>query len=729
MGYAGIITENTNTNVDRLFTYKIPDDMEIKEGMCVKIPFGKGNKIIRGYVAEIYDTVNIEDEKLKYIVDTESGEEVISQKRMSLALWMKNKYYCSLSSCVQCMLPKKVNEKLDYRLSLGENTGIKLKGEKQKQILSEMEGKEFVLLSTLKEKYGNVSQTVESLVKRGILIKEDVRKYRGNIKDIVKKTPPVPTEQQREVLSVIEKAIDEKDIKPILIRGVTGSGKTEVYLRTIEKIISLGKQAVMLVPEISLTHQTVERFTSRFGERVAVTHSGLSSGERYDQWCRAKKGEIDVMIGPRSALFTPFENLGAVIVDEEHEHTYRSELTPKYDAGEVAEKLGEIYGSITVLGSATPSVSTYYKALEGEYKLTLLTNRVNNTYPDVEIVDMRKELKAGNFSVFSSKLRDLTQETLSKGKQAIFFLNRRGYSSFVSCRSCGFVLRCDRCDVNYTYHLKSGTLSCHYCGRNTAVPTLCPVCGSKYIKYFGIGTEKLAEETLKNFPGCRVLRMDTDTTSVKGGHKKILDAFAKKEADILIGTQMISKGLDFPDVSLVGIVAADMSLNGGDYKASENTFQLVNQVAGRAGRAEDKGNVVIQTYSPDNYSIACAAKNDYTAFYEQEILFRKQMGYLPFVNVFRVLFEGKDQSETIRQIRRFHGILLHYNKKGKFSLYGPNPCNIEKLNNKYRWQIIVKYSLEENLRNYVLYCLEKYKEEGNASTCNISLYMNPNNMI
>ncbi len=741
MKYALIIVSLSHSNIDHIFHYKIPEHLKniVKVGMRVIVPFGKGNKKIEGYVTGFSDTSEVDEKIIKEISGICESYPIISPKRIELAKWMQEKYYTTLSSCIQCIVPKRVNEKSFACVVLNsENPNIKADIEKvmkretkQKRVLSILLNGEKIPVSHIKNFLNVDDAPITALIKKGIIKRVYEQVYRGNFNTAsVKRTiPPVLTEEQAAACSTIYNEIEHFTGKPILIHGVTGSGKTEIYLRAIDKVLNMGKSAIVLVPEISLTQQTVERFVSRFGDKVSVTHSRLSDGERYDQWTRARLGEISAMIGPRSAVFTPFENIGIIIIDEEHETTYKSDqLSPKYDAREVAEKLCSLYKCTVVMGSATPSVTSYYKAQKNEYILCSIKNRVNHSFPDIEIVDMRAELAKRNFSVFSQKLKIAISENLKNNEQTILFLNRRGYSTFVSCRECGYVMTCKNCNVNYTYHKGINKLSCHYCGASVNVPAACPNCGSKYIKYFGTGTEKIEQEVNKLFPDAKVLRMDMDTTQRKNSHQAILDEFRSGRADILIGTQMIAKGLDFENVTLVGIIAADLSLNLGDYRSAETTYQLVSQVAGRAGRAEKKGRVYIQTYSPEHYSIQYAANNDYLGFYNQEINYRNNMVYPPFTNIFAIMFVGENEGYIRACLGDLLYIMKYYNKNNMFTHLGPTPAVISKINNNYRWQLMVKCENEEKLRNYVLFCLDKLKKKVDLKNISIHLNLNPNYM-
>lgn len=513
--------------------------------------------------------------------------------------------------------------------------------------------------------------------------------------------------------------------KPVLIQGVTGSGKTELYIRTIKRVLEEGKQAIVLVPEISLTPQTITAFTARFGDKVTATHSRLSLGERFDQWKKARDGQISVIIGPRSALFTPFDNLGVIIMDEEHENTYKSDQAPKYDTLAVAEKLAELTGALLICGSATPNISTYHRAEAGQFDLITLQNRVNNLPIHTRVADMRTELALGNKSIFSVVLYADLKRVLAEGKQAILFINRRGHSTFVSCRSCGHVMACENCSVNFTYHMYSGKLSCHYCSATIQNPKNCPMCGSIYIKYFGVGTQKIEEYLAEEFPEAKVLRMDADTTSRKNSHQAIIDSFATGDAQILVGTQMIAKGLNFPEVALVGIVAADMALNNGDFRAAETAYQLMTQVAGRAGRGREAGRVIIQTYNPQHYSIQYALADDFPSFYNHEITIRKQMNYPPFTHIFQIMFVGEKEKRVVELLHALARVMKASNRKGLCEILGPAPCVISRMKQNYRWKILVKCGDEEILKQFVHYCLGNLEKTHHMDGVRVNLTPNP----
>jgi len=669
-GFALISVDVLHGDVDRLFHYAISPDMDVGIGRRVFVPFGNRNKPILGYVIDIADTPppDIDSKKIKEIVSVPDNFPVLTPETLQLAQWMKDKYYCTLAAALRCITP---TAKAD-----GKFPGT-----------------------------------------------------RNMPKDIAPNPPAavtLTTAQDAAVNRILDGAT-----KPFLLHGVTGSGKTEVYIRAIQHTLSQNRQAIVLVPEIALTPQMVSLFTAHFGSRVAVTHSRLTQGERFQIWRRALDGEISLVIGPRSAVFAPFASVGLIVIDEEHEHTYHSETTPKYDARAVAVQRAKLCGATVILGSATPSLESYHKAQENEYQLIELPERVNKTSPTVTVLDMRNEARAGNTSLFAAELQQALRETVENGRQAILFLNRRGHSSFVSCRWCGFVLACGQCRVNHTYHADKNRMLCHYCGAGAALPSLCPACNSKHIKLYGMGTQKIEEEVQSLLPTARVLRMDMDTTRGKFGHGKILDIFRRGEADVLIGTQMVAKGLDFPKVTLVGVVAADLSLHTGDFRSAEHTFQLLTQVAGRAGRAlltEDTGRVFLQTYSPEHYAIGLAQEADYKNFFVHEMAIRRAMVYPPFSYVFSLMFAGPDEKKIIVALQKLQAIMEYVSQKdgrGRFALIGISPAFVSKIKKQFRWKLLLKSTEEEALKNFVLYCIKKLKENDPLTGITVHLTLNP----
>ena len=738
MKYAEIIIDIKNENVDKIFHYSIPNNIKdkIKIGMRVFVPFGISNRLREGYVVGFTDKIDIDIELIKNINSLPDEYTIFSENMITIAKFMSDKYYCSLSECLQCIMPKITKDKTNKYININyelENIHqiiekIILKNNLQSKVLNlllKINNISILEVITLL----NISLSPIKTLEKNKIIKitsKKIDRNSVNIKEYNKTSHLNLNSEQTYALEFIKNKILSNDKKPILLHGVTSSGKTEVYMQIIDYILQMGKQAIVLVPEISLTPQTVERFMSRFGEKVSVTHSKLSDGERFDQWLKAKDGEISIMVGTRSAIFTPFENLGLIIIDEEHESTYKSESTPKYDTKELAEKICNLSKANLILGSATPSIETYYKTQTNKYNLTNINTRINENMPDINIIDMRKELAEGNKSIFSKSLFKAINENLENDMQTILFLNRRGYSTFISCRKCGYVMECKNCNVSYTYHLKQNKLLCHYCNNTEKVPTLCPSCNSPYIKYFGIGTEKIEEQIKKYFPSARVLRMDIDTISKKNSHKNILNDFKNHKADILIGTQMIAKGLDFPKVSLVGVISADISLNTGDYKSAEYTYQILTQVSGRAGRGNLKGKVFIQTYTPNHYSILFAKNNDYIGFYEKEILERKIMFYPPFSNIFFIMLSGEDEKYVLKHINILHKIMSYYNQKTNFYLSDVAKAHISKIKKQHRYKILIKAEDEIRLKNFVIYCINILKKMIDAKKVNITLSLNPN---
>ncbi len=603
--------------------------------------------------------------------------------------------------------------------------------EGQRKILDFLQGGTEATAEELKEKLGVTDSSIKTLLQKGILRerKQAERRKVFDAEALQRTDAFAPTAEQAAALSAIRSEMEKEEKRPVLLHGVTGSGKTEIYMQVIADVLAKGQQAIVLVPEIALTPLILERFISRFGDAVSVTHSRLSMGERVDQWKRARDGEISVIIGPRSALFLPFQNVGAIIMDEAHENSYVSDITPKYDTKEVAAEAAKKYHALFLMGTATPDLVSYYKAKEGEYLLLELKERTGGgTLPQVFVTDMRKELAEGNRSAFSRELQEGIRENLRKGEQTMLFLNRRGYATFVSCRSCGHGMTCPECDITYTYHAKEHALVCHYCGRRAEVPKTCPECGSKYIRYFGTGTQKIEEEARKLFPEARILRMDLDTTMTKHSHEKILETFGKGEADILIGTQMIAKGHDYPNVTLVGIMAADLSLNVDSYTAAETAFRLMTQAAGRAGRRGDNGRVFIQTYQPEHYAVKHAAKQDFKGFYKEEILMRQMMGYPPFSAFFSILVVGEEKVAVEIAAQKLAEKLAKADGEGIAAILGPVPAALPKFRGEYRYQLIVKAAEEKPLRELVLPTVESMKKD-RKSKVRFQLALNPTNIV
>ena len=699
--YAGVIVDISLEKLDRVFDYKIPAHLEekIHPGVPVWIPFGMGNRRIKGFVVSISDTCDYEASKVKGILGVCEGGIPVEGQLIELAAWMRDRYGCTMNQAMKTVIPvkNKVKEQTKTLVVLSANAKeVEAYAESNKRakarirILQILLEKGTLEKEKLLEEAATTNAVLKELQEAGLLLLQSETVYRlPKIAREEKKNITLNKEQQT-ILDTFRNDQEEGRRCHYLLHGVTGSGKTEMYMGMLETVLKAGKQVIVLIPEIALTFQTVMRFYGRFGEKVSVIHSKMSAGERYDQMERAKKGEISVMIGPRSAVFTPFSDLGMIIIDEEHEGSYKSETTPKYHAREVAKKRCEMSGAVLVLGSATPSVESYFKASCGEYRLLKLQNRVNEQkLADVQVVDLRQELKEGNRSVISRTLKAQMQNALEKNQQIMLFLNRRGHTGFISCRSCGHVLKCPHCDVSLTFH-RDGKMRCHYCGYEQANVKTCPECGSPYIGGFRAGTQQIEEVVRKEFPQARILRMDLDTTRKKGSYEAILESFAKKEADILIGTQMIVKGHDFPAVTLVGVLLADLSLHTSDYMAAERTFQLLTQAVGRAGRGNVPGNAVIQTYQPEHYAVREAAAQNYQSFYELEIAYRDLMSYPPMSGMLAMLLQSEDEALLEVEAEKIKTGILEMDIP-LLRVTGPTPAAISKLSDIYRRVIYLKH--------------------------------------
>ena len=709
--FANIIVDISHEKVDRPFQYRIPDALmgELEVGMAVIIPFGLGNKRIKGYVMEITDRIDYDEKKLK-AVDSIVKDGISAQSdSIRLAWWIRENYGSTMIAALKTVLPVKrkikqvVKRTIVCKVDAG-TAAIKAQEFESKhqsaraRLMRELAAQPVLPQALVIGKLNVTTQTIQALEKAGLLEVQAHNTYRSALPEklSVSGVKKQLSENQGRIVDSIAADFRAGVRQTYLIHGVTGSGKTEVYMDLIERIIAEGRQAIMLIPEIALTYQMLVRFYQRFGERVSVMNSRLSAGERSDQYERAAKGDIDIMIGPRSALFAPFERLGLVIMDEEHEGSYKSESMPKYHAREVAGELCRMKDASLVLGSATPSIESYYRAKKGEIKLFALHERIaGGQLPKVYVEDLRSELKNGNRSIFSRRLYGLIEDRLKKKEQTMLFINRRGYAGFVSCRACGHVMKCPHCDVSLSEHTdryqKISRLVCHYCGYEMPRVTNCPKCDSKYILGFRAGTQQIEELLQKEFPTARVLRMDADTTKSKDSYEHILSQFADGEADILVGTQMIVKGHDFAKVTLVGILAADMSLHAGDYRAGERTFQLLTQAAGRAGRSALPGEVVIQTYQPEHYAVVRAASQDYEGFYKEEISYRDLMGYPPVAHMMAVLVLS-DEEQTGQE----HAKMLAGQAKRQFEdqrpvMIGPTEAMIGKINDIYRCVFYVKH--------------------------------------
>ena len=724
MIYADIIIDISSDKLDRSFQYRVPErlEREIKVGMVVSIPFGNANQQRKGYVTGLSKELKISSGRLKDIFEICNGEETTESRLIALAAWMRENYGSTMIQALKTVLPIqekiKAKEKKYICLDISEETGYQMLAELEKtrfkartRLLKELLEKKRLDFTMASKELGATSAVVKKMQEQGIIRIEydEIMRNSLDTSDIPEEDRKPLTEEQAAAVRQILKEWKNPSPRPVLIEGVTGSGKTQVYMKLIEWIVSRGEQVIVLIPEIALTYQTVRRFYARFGDKVSVINSRQSQGERYDQFKRAKRGEVQVMIGPRSALFTPFANLGLVIIDEEHEPSYKSESSPRYHARETAVQRALLEHARVVMGSATPSMEAYSQAMKGTYGLVKLSTRYGSRpMPQVFVVDLREELKAGNRSVLSRELREKMKSRFEKKEQVMLFLNRRGYAGFVSCRSCGHVMKCPHCDVSLSEH-NNDRLLCHYCGYETRKPQSCPVCGSPYIGGFKAGTQQIEKVVREAFPGIRTLRMDFDTTRTKGSYEKILASFASHEADVLIGTQMIVKGHDFPDVTLVGVIAADLSLNAEDYRCSERTFQLLCQAVGRGGRGEKPGEAVIQTYHPDHYSIQAAAVQDYQAFYNEEMSYRMLLDYPPASHMMAVLGSCPDEELLLQAMHYLNLYIQRIYKEKDLHVIGPAYAAVGKVKDIYRQVIYLKHE-DYQVLVHIKDQLEKYIE-------------------
>lgn len=667
MKYVNVAIDNNNDNTDNLYTYASSLD-EIIVGSKVLVPFARGNKFKTGYIFDVMDSIDNEIKGLKY-VESIDEEICLSAEMIDTCKWMRKRYLCRYIDAISCFTPA-----------------------------------------------GSVSKRGKKRIPY-----KDMAGEKNSIKEL--------TAEQESAISQINPYIKKQQHEIFLIHGVTGSGKTEIYIRLINTVLESGRNAIVMVPEISLTTQVIERFIGRFGQdKIAVLHSKLSLGERYDEWVRIRNGQVRIVIGARSAVFAPLENIGIIIMDEEHESTYKSDMSPKYDTLEVAIKRTKVFDGLVILGSATPSVVSTYRAEQGIYKKIELKERYNKmSLPKVEIVDMREELKLGNKSIFSRLLYNEMQECLEEGQQVILFLNRRGYSTFVTCRECGYVMKCPECGISLTYHKAKNAAVCHYCGKMEPLPKTCPECGSKYIRHFGTGTEKVEELTSNIFPDYPIARLDLDTIKLKGSVDKIIHDFRKGKTKILIGTQLVAKGLDFKNVGLVGIISADVILNIPDYRAAERTFQLITQAAGRAGRGDKEGKVVIQTYTSEHYSIEAAAQQNYNMFYKTEILLRTSMQYPPFSDIIQVIVIAKNEQICIEGAQKtMAGVKSELSEGLRNNVFEPQPLMLNNQKEHYRYYILIK--CPKGKRGECLNAVEKVKKNvntGKKQQYTISVDINP----
>ena len=753
---AEVILNRSAKKLNRTFDYNIPANMQdfVIIGSKVLVPFGNSKTLEEAYVIGIKEKSNYE------VKDIAKIEDNLTDFQIKLAKWMAKHYFCNVSDCIKLMLTpgtsrkenkiqdKKVNVvylKKDIEEIEFEIESKKLKSEKQIRILKFINDNEGCTIPEI-EMFTDTSRAIiNTLIKNEYLevIEKIIERNPLEEKQIAHSSNLNLTEEQQIAYNKVKEKICSKEFKEFLLYGVTGSGKTEVYLQLINKVLEENRTAIVLVPEISLTPQMLDRFISRFGkDEIAVLHSKLSIGERHDEWKKIKDGKIKIVIGARSAIFAPLENLGLIIIDEEHDSSYKSETTPKYNAKEIATILGKVNNCPVVLGSATPDMNTYYRATLEENKLEnnsisknekiellKLTKRANeSSLPEVEVVDLKQELANGNRSMLSVDLYSAIEENLKNKLQTILFLNRRGYSTFIMCRECGYTVKCPNCNISLTYHRFGNVLKCHYCGHEEKVVTVCPECKSDKIKYFGTGTQKLEQEINKLFPQASTIRMDVDTVTKKNSHEIILNKFKNESIDILIGTQMVVKGHHFPNVTLVGVITADSSLNIDDYRANERTFQILTQVAGRAGRENKKGKVIIQSYTPENFSIECSKKQDYDLFYKTEIALRKQLKYPPFSDIILISFNSTNEKEIQKISMDMYNYLSKTLETEKFKIFKPMPCPVDKIQNRFRWRIIIKGNVDEQTNALLNKTLRMYYSKNQKNT-KISIDINPNSMI
>ena len=738
---AEVIIDSKVKKLNRKFDYKIPKELEdmLDIGSRVLVPFGNLKSLEQGYIIKI-------KEKTDYEVKEIAGlEENLPEEKINLARWMARKYFCNVSECIKLMLTpgtrsKSLNDRVQDRTinfvyfnkEYEEINFKEIKGEKQKKLIEFLKQNQGLTIPEIEQITDISRATVNSLVKKGILKIVNTKIDRNPLinKKVEENNKLQLNENQQDAYEKVKNTIETNKFEEFLLYGVTGSGKTEVYLQLIEEVLKINKSAIVLVPEISLTPQMIDRFIGRFGkEQIAVLHSKLSIGERHDEWIKIKENRAKIVIGARSAIFAPVQNLGIIIIDEEHDSSYKSEATPRYDAKEIAEKIAKEKNIPVLLGSATPDMGTFYKTENNEITKLTLTKRANNsTLPKVEIVDLKYELATGNKSMISTALYKEMEKNIKEKKQTILFLNRRGYSTFIMCRDCGYTLKCPNCNISLTYHISKNILKCHYCGHTERPVKICPNCNSTKIRYFGTGTQKLEQEIKKLFPNASTIRMDIDTVTKKNSHETILNKFKEEDIDILIGTQMVVKGHHFPKVTLVGVIAADGSLNQDDFRANERTFQILTQVAGRAGREKLPGKVIIQTYNPNSFPIEYSKTGNYDLFYKTEIELRKQLKYPPFCDIILVGFTGEDENEIQKVSDYTFKLLKQSLEKYEITIFSPTPAPIDKIQNKIRWRIIAKGTVTEDVTIILNKCLQKLYNLPTKHT-QITISKNPNNMM
>lgn len=739
---ARVIVDVHVPDVDKVFDYAIPPHLKgLEPGHRVLVPFGH-RKAVEGYVIEVVGTSMRSD--LKEIHRVLDERPLIAAADIAVALWMQQRYLCPLVQALQCFLPPgarlrgsqraRTLTRKAFQVTASAHdeslmAGLKARAPKQAVALAYLlEQKRPMTAAQIEKQTGVARPSLKSLVEKGLIQEIDLQIERNPVSPSSKTRPPITlnADQQRALQTIVQ-AVNERRPAQLLLEGVTGSGKTEVYMQAIAATKELGRGALLLVPEIALTPQTVAAFREFFGDGLAVLHSRLSTGERYDQWQRIKEGRVSIVIGARSAVFAPLDNLGLIVIDEEHETSYKQDESPRYHAREVAWARALEKGAVLLLGSATPALTTRFQAENKQGNLLRLPGRVEKRpMPDVEIVDMREELLQGNRSMFSRVLKHRLASALDRGEQALLFMNRRGFASFLLCRECGHVPHCQSCEVSLTLH-QPGDLRCHYCDAHKKMPSSCPQCGSVYLRPFGGGTQRVEEELKKAFPHVRAVRMDVDTTRRKGAHQQIYEAFSQGRYDVLIGTQMIAKGLHFPSVSFVGVVSADTGLHFPDYRAAERTFQLLTQVAGRAGRGDTKGFVTIQTYAPDHYAIIAAQNHDYEGFFRRELDYRKSAFYPPFSTLIRCLWSGEDEDQVrTAAMEGGHFLSSHVIDTG-IQILGPSPAPISRLKDRFRWHLLLRGDEEETIALARL--LKETTDKKGASSVRLAIDVDPMNLL
>ncbi len=746
--FAGVIINRLALNIDKIFDYEVPDDLidKVTIGSHVFVPFGRGKKLVDGYVLSLKSETDFNGE-VKKITSLVTDEPLFDEELLGIATHIKNTCFCSYISAIKTILPpgstakRKANDKfirgsvlnLPYDEAFEVLENLRLRAPKQAQILELLIQNDFVADSDITFLTGASYAAIKALKNKEFIKTQIIESPRMPLDyDKIEPTasPKLNSEQQNAV-EIITSTVNSNTRGTFLLHGITGSGKTEVFLNCIENALKSGKTAIVLVPEISLTPQMVKRFVSRFGKKIAVLHSALSLGERADEYKRIKRGEATVVVGARSAIFAPLKNIGVIVIDEEHSPSYKAENAPTYHARDVAHFRATKNNCVCILASATPSLESYYLAKSGTYKLLSLSHRATGaTLPEITISDMRNELKSGNRSCIGRTLLGEILKNKENNEQTILFLNRRGFSTFVSCRSCGHVIKCKNCDITLTYHKSRNTLNCHYCGYTIKKPTVCPECFSPYIKEFGVGTQKVEEEIKNIIPDVSIIRMDVDTTGAKSSHETLLAQFAEEKTDILLGTQMVSKGLDFPDVTLVGVLAADQSLGIDDFRANEHTFNLITQVCGRAGRGERHGRAVIQTYMPENETLTLAKSQDYVSFYNEEIKIRRSLNFPPFCDMVSILLTGENEcalSEYAHTLKQSIDAVMTKESVENFEILGPARATIPKINSKYRQRMWIKCKMNEKMQN-ILLRLRAYHIKNN-NNINMIIENNPYNTL